>query len=532
MQARRDGGSSEGRFEDGGRAGRSRVGQRDRDRLIGSVGFAGALILALIACSSENGAPAAGAEVLATVQQPVPVATFETAAASDAALGGAVSLAKTSAGVSTVVRAGKLEDAAGVALIYGAMTGPNGENVVVVRHCSGAGGTDCVSAVQEATADGGDVTWRNSTGPVPVRTVRMPLQLRIIDEASPDTAPVLGSRAAALTVSEAKDVATNGVSKQTDPARKLRVLSAFNQYMTFDGPNFNEILASIKKGGFPDATARYGVKAPALDAELKTLGPRDAVMLLAHGDESKSRGRVVGMSVNADSWGAEHYSESKMIAQLAMNPTGGPGIIFLAGCKTAEMVDALDSQSRIVLGFEGKIEPGLGAKVLKQLFDALGEGKTLKEGLDAVNATIGQRGLSLKANKSANLGIKLVDIGAAGTCDAGLAGSFGGMLAVTTGTAKVPVGMQQTIACGAFVTTLGDDVSGVCKGCYLQTMFGARKLAGCATGTKASLTMFDAGAFITMDLMLVTQAQLSVSVTGDDSDAKSFTRSGSLARCP
>ncbi len=470
----------------------------------------------LLGCSSGGGG---GPETLATVQQRIPVATFQEAVASDPALAKAVDLAKTSAGVTTVARAGRLEDAAGVTLLYGAMTGPGGE-AVVVRHCDGK---DCISVVQRLTADGGDVTWRTDTGPVPVRTVRMPLQLRIIDEADPDATAVLGTRTSALMQAQTAD--------DTTP-RRLRVLSAFNQYMTFTGPNFNDTLASMKKGGFPDSTGRYGVKAGDFDSALSTLGPRDAVMLLAHGDQSKSKGRVVGMSVNADWWGAEHYSESRIAAQLAKNTSGGPGIIFLAGCKTADMLDTLDSGSRVVLGFEGKIEPGLGSKIMKQVFDELGKGKTLKEALEEVNGVLVPRGLGLRANKSANLDIKLVNVGAAGSCDKGLAGSYSGTLVVTKGTARVMAGLTQRLDCGMFVTKLGDDAGGTCKGCFVDATYVARKLAGCASTTTASLTQFDQGASISMELNLVTSSQLSVTIIGDDSDKASFTRSGTLSRCP
>jgi hypothetical protein len=499
--------------------------------------FAVAVIAGMTACSGSSEQEGLPDEQVARVQHAISLAEFDTEASSDPELAAVVELAKEYADNDELLRAGTVEDDEGVRLIYAAVYDPFFEDTVVaVRHCQGS---DCVHAVQFEVGGPDEIEWEDEGGNlIPVRTMRAPFGLRLIDPADPDGTARLAPVPALASLSEQVAGAQGQLGASTDvglkatpndPDRKIRISSVFGQYFTWQGPNFNDLVASAQAGGFPNAEAVYNVKEEDVDSALSTLGPKDAFVFLTHGDESKSSGRVVGMSVSADYWGSKHYPGERMRQQLASNDSGGPGIVFLSGCKTADLIPIFDNGQRVVLGFNAKIMPGQAAKAMRAFFDALSAGKTVREAIAAANAEIKTSGLALTSNQTSKLDEKLVSVGG-GNCATEIAKNWQGQLTVTQGTSRVPVGAQQTLGCDGFTITLGDSPG--CDGCWTKLQYQNRPQEGCMMNNTVALTQFDDGPFIAVSLNLVSSDRLSVTVEGEDSGGDTFIREGVLSPCP
>lgn len=511
--------------------------------------FALAAMAAMTACSGSGSSPEEGLpeEQVARVQHAISLAEFEAEAASDPELAAIVELAKDYASNDELLRAGTVEDDESARLIYAAVYDPFFEDTVVaVRHCRGS---DCVHALQFEVDGPDEIEWEDEDGNlIPVRTMRAPFGLRLIDPNDPDgtarLAPVSALASLSEPVADAKGAQeaeegrpqlgvpadlSPGDAVPTDPDRKIRISSVFGQYFTWQGPNFNELVASAQAGGFPNAQAIYNVKEADIDSALSTLGPKDAFVFLTHGDESKSSGLVVGMSTNADYWGAKHYSGDRMRQQLISNDSGGPGIVFLSGCKTADLIPIFDNGQRVVLGFNAKIMPGQAARVMRAFFDALSAGKTVREAIAAANGEIRTSGLALTSNQTSKLDEKLVSVGG-GECATEIAKNWEGQLTVTQGTSRVQVGTQQTLGCNGFTITLGDSPD--CSGCWTKLQYQNRPQEGCMMNNTVELTQFDDGPFIAVSLNLVSSNRLSVKVDGEDSGGDIFIREGVLSPCP
>jgi hypothetical protein len=501
-----------------------------------ALSLASALSMALTGCES------AGADgPVARVQQRLSVEAFEAEVAADPDLAAAVSLAMADTYATGFSGAGTLEDDDGVKVVFAVLDDDPDYPTVVVRHCRGA---DCVSAVQVDTGDDADVAWYTAGGEIPVRTAAAPFQLRLIDEEDPDGTAVIapidgdGSVPTGLAATPGGLAgATGGLDRVTaaldepDPGtpRKLVLASAFGKYLTTQGPNIDDLASSMKKGGFSDTKAIYHVNTTEVDAQLKGLGRSDAFVWLTHGDKSKKTGKVVGMTTAWGYWGSEHYPASRMTEQLAKNTSGGPGLVILAGCQTSDLIPTFDNGSRVVLAFNNKIMPGQAKTVVRTFFQALSEGKTMREALDAANAMITTSGLALVANPGADLGKRLVDVGAAGSCSPDFAGSWAGLMTVTSGSDKLPTGTTHDYECGQVTFTMGDHPA--CKGCYLTGKFVARELKGCAEDNTAILNESDGGSTLTMSLNLLSKTQLFVDLDGVDTGGAAVERTATLTKC-
>jgi hypothetical protein len=498
-----------------------------------------ALSLASVLGVAQAGCGSAGAGTdgpLARVQQRLSVAAFEAEVAIDPDLAAAVSLAMSETYATGFAGAGTLEDDEGAKVVFAVLDDDPDIPTVVVRHCRGA---DCVSAVQVDTGDETDVAWYTDGGEIPVRTTAAPFQLRLIDEDDPDgtavIAPLDGSVPAGLAVG--LDRLTGGLDRVTaaldEPApgasRKLVLASAFGKYLTTQGPNIDDLASSMRKGGFSDTKAIYHVNTSEVDAQLKGLGRSDAFVWLTHGDKSKKTGKVVGMTTAWGYWGSAHYPASRMTEHLAKNSSGGPGLVILAGCETADLIPTFDNGSRVVLAFNNKIMPGQAKTVIRTFFQALSEGKTMQEALDAANAMITTSGLALVANPGADLGKRLVDVGAAGSCSPDFAGSWAGLMTVSSGSDKLPTGTTHDYPCGQITFTMGDHPA--CKGCYLTGKFVARELKGCAEDNTAILNETDGGSTLTMSLNLLSKTQLFVDLDGVDTGGSSVERTATFKKC-
>ena len=361
---------------------------------------------------------------VATTQERMPLTDFEAIVLDDPELQVVVDTARWAEGAGEFTAAGRVVDQAGAELILGVMSMDIvGQEVVVVRHCQDG---DCLSARQTEVGGDEEILWSTPDGPVPVRTVQVPYQLRLIDESDPDGTAVIapmdvtasaarsiallqvGSSQAVRGVSDAEKDGTSPTSRL--PANRVfRVVSAFGKHweVSFDG-----VVDTMRNAGFTDSHSDHHVNQTELDTYFTSLGRADVLAIFAHGDESQSRKRVVGMSTAKWYWLSLHYSENRMLEKLRDNPNGGPGLIFFAGCQTGDMLSQFDEAYRIVLGFSKKLHPGQSARAMQLFFEKFASGLTLGETLDATNGEYcGQHGFELLLNSKAYRDIKLQEIG-------------------------------------------------------------------------------------------------------------------------
>lgn len=496
--------------------------------------------LALQGCSTSSRSDSAP---MSTVQEWTTVAEFEALVAFDDDLKTIVDFAADSHGLTTLARAGKMADQSGVTLDFAEITG-GGKTGMIVRHCRK---DDCVSALQLPTGGPERFEWITAKGStIPVRTIAIPYLLLRVDPTDPtktSIAPLDSTQSgllfAGLAPMEQLRLGLEPGGKidgtPTDPTRKLRFLSAFNEYMTLQASSFDALVTTMQQAGFPDTVATYGVSPEQVDAQLSGLGPQDALVWLAHGSET-STGEVVGMSTEAAVWGADAFYNSRIEQQLKLNTRGGPGIVFLAGCLSAKLIPIFDNGQRIVVGFDKKLETFMAFAAVRGFFKSLAAGDSVQKAIDAANETLHAnsrtKSVNLLVNSGVDLSKKLVDIGDPGTCTVDIAKSWQGTLLVTQGTDLVATDMKTVVSCGDLTFSAGDGVAGDCKGCYLSTVWKSRDLRGCVQASVAELTQFDDGSYISVTLNLISSGKLSLRVEGDDSAGKTFVREGTLTPCP
>ncbi|MBD3390968.1 MAG: hypothetical protein GF418_02895 [Chitinivibrionales bacterium] len=350
---------------------------------------------------------------VASVQEQIPADSFSAIAASDASLAAVVDMVQARDGAGTVAAAGVLEDETGAKMVVGVLAGTAGDTAVVVRHCDSSG--TCVSAEVTMAGDSA-VVWTGTGGTVSIPKMGVPFQLRIIDE----TAANIDSTARLASVDSVMgglprrqhldEPAAPGLARRaaTPTSRKLRVLSAFGT--TFD-VSFSSFVSSMKQAGFNDARDIYHFNTSNLDNELRMMRPEDALIVYSHGDLSKSKGKVVGMTAAAWVYMARHYSVTRMISKIAVNSRGGPGILFLAGCQTADMLPDLDHPTRITIGVSKSVFAGHCSGMAKKFFSYFTAGSTLKESIDAVNAEYARYGIALVLNSKAYHDLTYAELG-------------------------------------------------------------------------------------------------------------------------
>lgn len=338
----------------------------------------------------DSGGAGTTAEALTIKQEYLPPEHFEVLVETDADLAATVGWAKATRSVDHVERAVTMEDADGVYLVAARYAGASGQAAVIVRHCEA---DDCVSAVVDEPAPG-EVTWTTEAGPIALRTILPSSLLRELDPDDPIRTAVLvpsgGSAGAVDTESGA--VEPTGPTP-TSPNRKIQVRSIFGVAWGFSVDGFVQSLAA---SGFTNAKAGYHVTSAEIDKDLTTLGADDALVWIGHGDKSASAGKVVGMSTTEYVYFNDHYNVRRIQEQLAKNPNNGPGILFLGGCMSADMLPTLTSGRRVTLGFTGKVEPGLAYRVAKAFFERLAKGGTIKDGVADGNAELAKARASYK----------------------------------------------------------------------------------------------------------------------------------------
>ncbi len=479
-----------------------------------------------------------GEIVLTRVQQAFSITDFMEQVNLDPALSSAYHLAIENSGTSDFQWAGLLEDDAGVRMIFAEMDDASDSPVVLVRHCKG---NDCVSAVQLPVNTEEEIVWLTPDGQIPVRTAQAPFQLRLIDESDPDGSAVIApvenifsarSRNFSDYAYDITQFTRDRTGTPTNPNRQLHLMSLFGRYFTLQGPDIDPLKKSMQSGGFPKARTIYNFKEEDVDRSLSTLKPSDAVVWLTHGDLSRSQKKVVGLTVGRAYWGAKHYPASRMAQQLAKNSSGGPGIVILAGCKTADLIPVFDDGRRVVLGFNENVMPGVASTAVRNFFTKLSEGGTLQEALDAANASIKNPKIRLVVNSSADLSQRLVDVGAhpGDTCSTFFSGSWQGSLTVTLGSDRLPTGTTATYPCGRLVMSQGDDEQGMCKGCWVTGSFVSRNVHGCAGGSEVTMVDPNDLSFI-MQISIVNKDTLNVTNFGKDSAGVDITRSGTFTKC-
>lgn len=348
--------------------------------------------LPAIAACDDGGGSEAPAEALTLKQQYLPAEDFEAVVEADDALAATVAWVQSTRSVDHITRAVTMEDAEGVSLVAARYAGASGEEATVVRHCKDG---DCASVVVDEPFPG-EVAWTNAAGPVALRTVLPSYLLRELDPDDPIRTAVLAvpgqsSEPDVDTQTGALDEASAPTPKS--PNRKVQLRSIFGVAWGF---SMDSLVQALAAGGFANGAAGYHVTSAELDNDLATLGPDDALVWIGHGDKSKKSGKVVGMSTTQYVYFNEHYNVSRIHAQLAKNPNNGPGILFLAGCISADLLPQLSNGRRVTLGFTGKVEPGLAYRVAKAFFARLTQGGTIKEGVADGNAELAKAGASFK----------------------------------------------------------------------------------------------------------------------------------------
>ncbi len=349
-------------------------------------------------------------EPMTTQQQIVDVGEFEAAVESDGQLKAVVEMARRDYGAEDIVLAGVVADETGAQLDVGIMSTGDGKEVVVVRHCRNG---ECISAIQSGGVAEDNPVWTTPDGPIPVRTMQPPFPMRLLDEDDPDGSAVIAplpahlQTAARLTGLPQAGKDTSIRTQADTGTRRFRVASAWGTFWA--GIRFDGLEATMRTAGFADTATIYNASASNVDAELSTMGPRDALAIFGHGDVSRSRNRCVGQSVAQYYWLSQHYSEEHMLQQLRNNPNRGPGIIFFCGCQTADMLPQFDHPSRITLGFDTSLAQASSA--MGSFFKHFTSGKTLGESVEAVNQEFSKHGFRLMVNARAPLGIKLSEVG-------------------------------------------------------------------------------------------------------------------------
>lgn len=379
-------------------------------------------------CPATTPAPSGtpdGPPPYANVQQNMPTGEFQQIAAEDPELQERLDAARALHGTDAIHSSGVIRDTEGTELIWAALDLDDPGDAVVVRHCRNG---DCVHAIQRFVGGEQEIIWTSEIGEIEPRTVLLPFQLRDYDETtgqatlatpSPD---LLATATAKASASSAAERATKaGVGAAQPRCGRFRALSAFGKF--FNGiSDIGTYLAvsgladTMRNIGCTNATESYNATRRQVDQQLSGMGPDDIFVLYAHGDRSRSKGRVVGMSLsNSRVWNSgDHYSEADFRRQFDDNIFGGPGIVFLAGCASADMLPQLDDPEhpqRVIIGFSRDHFQTNVYNAMKLFFERYAACDSIQEAMDAVNASPGmaRSNVRLVANASADLTRRLCE---------------------------------------------------------------------------------------------------------------------------
>lgn len=460
-------------------------------------------LLFALSCGSSTTVPSV------TKQEVVSLTEFNAELQKDAALADIVAFASEQ-GYGTLVRAGVLEAGDSIAVIGAEVKAVDGSVKTALRYCKGK---NCIYALQAKTGD--DVAWTNRDGSLAVLQVGEPTLLKEVDDADPTGPSTLVA-----------PLKLQSFPVESSSNRQFIVGSAFGVVWHV---TFGDLIAKATKSKqFSTVDENSYAEDDEMDDYLNSMGKDDVLVWFAHGVVSKSSGNTVGMTTN---WGVmwdETYTRERIQQQLAKNTKGGPGVVFLGGCKTAGLMDAFNGNGRVVVGYDQSIAQGYAAKGIHVFFDALFAGKTYQEAIDAVNKSFGSKVTArLKALAGADLSKRLT---LSGDCSEKFDGSWKGELVVTQGTDKVPMGMSTTQSCDQFEITQANG-SGCPDGCYVTLKFHGRILEGCANGNTVHVVKTDSGVTMYADLTVNTNGTLGVSLSGADSSGEIVVRDGDLASC-
>ncbi len=469
------------------------------------------VLLMATACSSSD---TAGPPLPATTHEEVKPEDFAAMALGDSALLDVIAEAKTEFGVEAISRAGRISDSVGESLDYATLVGDGDLAVRVVRRCDGE---ECVSAV-ESVDEAGNATWLGLGGELPVREIGRPLQYRELDveESYSVRLPTLSS-------------APDGDHPDSSAPPRIDVLSAFNKYVREPGSSLEDLVALSSGQAAFETTVRHGATVEDLDLSLSSRRQSDVVVVITYGDARPSLGRVVGIAMNQDFWGAIHYPEPRMRGRLAANSRGGPGLLILAGCQTADLLETLDSPTRVTVGVSGKVPPLALERGIRSVIEALTSNKTLGEALAAASVHLGAGALAVNPSAEQHLGKHLADIGSPPSCGEGILGAWGG---ATERITDAGASSDFAVYCGSFTLDVSESALAGCEGCPLAVRWGPFGLSGCAEGTQFTTAGFNPNAQREITAELMDDGRLSVTVEGTSADTGHFTQLGSLTRCP
>lgn len=406
----------------------------------------GLAVLTIGGCPSSTSAPTGGggdetssgdttggtatAEVMSTVQERMTIAQFEAVVDQDDDLADIVDRVKRSLPVGDYLAAGKYGAPNGVELVWAALENSGDEPIIVLRHCNNG---DCISVFEEYVGGREDVEWVAMEGVVPIRSIPTPYLLFLIDESDPDgtaqLAPVdpkfqgaARRQSPAASATAPRPVTTADKNRQTRATTgpKFRVATAFGRAFSCESYSWWEIVDDMKQHGYTDTDATYHTDATTLDTLLRTSGPDDALVIYAHGGRSESSGKVVSITVAEHRYDTKHYSLQRIKDTLALNPSGGPGVLFLANCQSGDLVAELadpEHPDRVVLGLSHEDATSSAFRAVKVFFEHYTGGATVQEAINAVNdsGVFFGPNTRLVANPGANLDQRFTGAGTTST---------------------------------------------------------------------------------------------------------------------
>ena len=365
--------------------------------------------------NDNSGDPARSADRVSTLGQRITTAEFNGLIAEDADLASIVEFARTQYAAGELLAAGVVGEIHGAQINWATFDSGGAEPVVVARHCENG---DCVSGVIVQVNAQREIAWQTPDGPIPIRTIPEPfLKIVFSNDNDPDGSARIAAidplLLAAKTLEDAPPAAgAKGRNLMaSDRSREFHLASEFGSYITKHGSTFSALLTDMRAADFTSVEYQDETGEAQMDALLTTLGPDDVFVYYGHGCVSESQGVAIGMEVNSAWVTWELYGVSRMQRKLEENPRGGPGMIFLAGCHSGDLVDDLDDPQRISIGFsKDHTSPNIRA-AMRAFMKSYTDGATLGEALEATNrlGIMSQWDVALIANPSANMNKKFED---------------------------------------------------------------------------------------------------------------------------
>jgi hypothetical protein len=318
-----------------------------------------------------------------------------------AAAGGCLDDAVKTAG-GTPVAAGRTEGSSQIEALWVAAESGGSEKAAVQVCVEGS----CSCAVVEFSEAGASATPTGGTDGA-LHVVGRPLLAKTLTSTELSGPTELAAASGTL---------LDGALPSLDPARfegkrRFVVASAY-------GPAFGVSLAPIvqaaeQSGLFTEAREHPYVQAGHIDGYLRDLHAQDVLIWFGAGvrsDKGATGFKPEGMTVNRGVYGDQTYDRERLQAALAPALLGGPGVLVLAGSETFgsaglglgafgsqnHLIKSAGARPRVVVGFEGTVEPRAAMRAVRALTVALTDREALSAALASANAALQSEGSSAK----------------------------------------------------------------------------------------------------------------------------------------